>query len=289
VTERKKLDFSNSTRKVIVGTQSSRYFLLGKLEIEQPAALPESLRQLRAELMADPYFNSAPSMKPEEGKTAVIFHAKDDLAEVRDRVFHLLVRHEMRFSAVVRDKMRLVEQVQARNQAEPSYRYNENEIYDELVSQLFKTGFHQADHFELIFASRGKRNRTAALRAALQKAEQIYEQNFGVKPTHTLNVASSSPKQDPGLQAVDYFLWAPQRFCEKGEDRFWTFVWPKVRVVHDLDDTREHSFGRIYTPQKPLTLEARAKNFQPFPCPSLPALRRTSLPSRRRLARGSKG
>jgi len=29
--------------------------------------------------------------------------------------------------------------------------------------------------------------------------------------------------------------------------------------VHELDDTREHSFGAIYTPQKPLTLEARAK------------------------------
>ena len=100
-------------------------------------------------------------------KTAVIFHAKDDLAEVRDHVFHLLAEHNLHFSAVVRDKMRLVEQVQARNQAEPKYRYNENEIYDELVSQLFKTAFHQADHFELVFASRGKKNRTAALQQAL--------------------------------------------------------------------------------------------------------------------------
>ncbi len=131
-------------------------------------------------------------------------------------------------------------------------------MYDELVSQLFKTAFHQADHFELVFAGRGKKNRTAALRAALQKAEQLYEQNFGIKPKHTMNVTSSSPKQHPGLQAVDYFLWALQRFYKKGEDRFWRFVWPKVRVIHDLDDTREHSFGTIYTPQKPLTLEARA-------------------------------
>jgi len=195
-------------RKVVVGTQSSRYFLLGKLEIGNPDALARALYALRKQLLADPYFNTAPSLKPEEGKTAVIFHAKDDLAEVRDRVFHLLAEHDVRFSAVVRDKLRLVEQVQARNQAEPKYRYNENEIYDELVSQLFKTAFHQADHFELVFASRGKKNRTAALRQALGRAEQIYEQNFGVKPAHTMNVTSSSPKQDPGLQAVDYFLWA---------------------------------------------------------------------------------
>jgi hypothetical protein len=246
-------------RKVIVGTDSSRYFLLGKLEINDPPTMTQRLNDLRTKMLTDPYFNSAPSMMPEEGKTAVIFHAKDDLPEVRDRVFHLLAEHDVRFSAVVRDKARLVEQVQARNQAEPKYRYNENEIYDELVSQLFKTAFHQADHFELTFASRGKRNRTAALRVALQKAEQIYEQNFGVKPKHTVNVVSSNPRQHAGLQAVDYFVWALQRFYEKGEDRFWRFVWPKVRVVHDLDDMREHSFGTIYTSQKPLTLEARAK------------------------------
>jgi hypothetical protein len=166
---------------------------------------------------------------------------------------------ELRFAAVVRDKRRLLEQVQARNLAEPNYRYSENEIYDELVSQLFKTAFHQADHFELVFASRGEKDRSAALRTALQKAQQIYEQSFGVKSRHTVNVVNSGPAQHAGLQAVDYFLWALQRVYEKGEDRFWSFVWPKVRAVHDLDDTREHSFGTIYTPQKPLTREARAK------------------------------
>jgi hypothetical protein len=245
--------------KNIVGLETSQFFLLGKLEIGNPPALSKALHDLRQQLLADPYFNRAPSMKPEEGKTAVNFHAKDDLAEVRDRVFHLLLEQDVRFSAVVRDKQRLVEQVQARNQAEPKYRYNENEIYDELVSQLFKTGFHQADHFELVFASRGKKDRNAALRLALQKAQQIYEQSFGIKSMHTVNVVTSNPVQDAGLQAVDYFLWALQRLYEKGEDRFWSFVWPKVRAVHDLDDTREHSFGTIYTPQKPLTLEARAK------------------------------
>jgi Protein of unknown function (DUF3800) len=245
--------------KNVVGKETSQYFMLEKLEIGNPPALTQGLHDLRQKLLADPYFKLASSMKLEEGKTAVIFHAKDDLAEVRDRVFHLLLDHDVHFSAVVRDKQRLVEQVQGRNQAEPNYRYNENEIYDDMVSQLFKTGFHQADHFELVFASRGKKNRSAALRLALQKAEQIYEQNFGIKSKHTVNVMNSSPVQHLGLQAVDYFLWALQRMYEKGEDRFWSFVWPKVRVVHDLDDTREHSFGTIYTQQKPLTLEARAK------------------------------
>ena len=53
-----------------------------------------------------------------------------------------------------------------------------------------------------------------------------------------------------------------QRIYEKDEGRFWRFDWPKVRAVVDLDDTRVHRFGEIYTPQKPLTLDARAKNSQ---------------------------
>ncbi|MFN0055182.1 MAG: hypothetical protein ACKV0T_23660 [Planctomycetales bacterium] len=165
----------------------------------------------------------------------------------------------VRFSAVIRDKQILLEKVRARNLAEPKYRYNENEIYDGLVSELFTTSFHQADHFELVFASRGGKDRSAALKKALERAGEIYEQNFGVKSSHTLNVRNSSPIQFQALQAVDYFLWALQRFYEKGEDRFWTFVWPKVQVVHDLDDTREHPFGTIYTPQQPLTLEVRER------------------------------
>lgn len=245
--------------KIVVGEAGcSQYFLLGKLEIGNSPALAEALGGLRQQLLADPYFRSVPSLQPESGKTAVIFHAKDDLPEVRDRVFHLLAEHDLHFSAVVRDKRRLLELVQARNLAEPQYRYNENEIYDELVSQLFKTSFHQADHFELFFASRGEKDRSAAFRQALEKARQIYEQSFGIKSTHTVAITNSSPVQHPGLQAVDYFLWALQRLYEKEEERFWAYVWPKVRVVHDIDDTREHSFGAIYTPQKPLTRASRA-------------------------------
>src|SRR6185503_17332540 len=70
-------------RKVIVGTQSSRYFLLGKLEVSDSISIAHALNDLRSQLLADPYFNSAPSMTQAQGKTAVQFHAKDDLAEVR--------------------------------------------------------------------------------------------------------------------------------------------------------------------------------------------------------------
>lgn len=121
-------------RRSIVGQEGcSNYFILGKLEVDDPEGLSRELESLRAELLADPYFKNVPSMQPDEGKTAVLFHAKDDLPEVRYRVLKLLAGQTVSFYAVVRDKERLVEQVRARNQADPDYWYRENELYDDLV------------------------------------------------------------------------------------------------------------------------------------------------------------
>ena len=61
------------------------------------------------------------------------------------------------------------------------------------------------------------------------------------------------------MQVVDYFLWALQRFYERGEDRYLNFVWPKTVVVHDMDDNREAAHGVFYTKSRPLTLEERKK------------------------------
>ena len=105
-------------------------------------------------------------MQPNQGKTAVAFHAKDDLPEVRREVLALLLRHELRFYAVVRDKRQTLAYVRQRNEREADYRYNENELYDSLVRHLFKRRFHQADHFEIAFARRGRSDRNKAIRRA---------------------------------------------------------------------------------------------------------------------------
>src|SRR5947208_16835342 len=90
--------------KIVVGTETSQFFLLGKLEVCDCVALAQALRGLREALLTDPYFRSAPSMQPDGRKTAVKFHAKDDLPEVREHVFRLLMKQDLRFAAVVRDK-----------------------------------------------------------------------------------------------------------------------------------------------------------------------------------------
>ena len=68
-----------------------------------------------------------------------------------------------------------------------------------------------------------------------------------------------------GLQAVDYFMWALQRFYEhegpdkqESESRYIQMLWPQVGEVHDLDFvTSDGKRGVFYTREKPLSLAAR--------------------------------
>jgi len=82
----------NKRGKVIIGTEGcSRFFMLGLLDAPAPLALHTSLDSLRTQLLADPYFKNIPSMQPQQNKTAVAFHAKDDLPEIRREVFKLIM------------------------------------------------------------------------------------------------------------------------------------------------------------------------------------------------------
>jgi len=243
--------------KLMVGQEGcSRFFMMGCLEVADPAALAADLDRLRAEMLADPTINRVPSMTPERKKTAEAFHAKDDIPEVRRDVFRLLIRHDLKFYAIIRDKTALATTVRLHNERDPTYRYSENEVYDSLVSRLFRDRLHKADHHDVVFAHRGHKDRTQSLRAALEKARSNFAAKWGIHGTGTINVQAAFPRQHGGLQAVDYFLWALQRLYERGEDRYWDVVRPQARLVMDLDDLRKAQYGMWYSDRMPLTLDA---------------------------------
>ncbi len=54
------------------------------------------------------------------------------------------------------------------------------------------------------------------------------------------------------LQAADYFLWALQRHFERGESRYIEMLWPKVGLIHAVDETGGAPYGVYYTKKKPL-------------------------------------
>jgi len=243
--------------RIIVGRNGcSQHFILGLLQAQDPDALTHDLEKLRAALLADPYFKDVPSMQPEQRKTALAFHAKDDCAEVRREVFHLLLRQDLSFSAVVRNKAAVVAYVQERNRHDPAYRYRDHELYDYTVRRLFKTHLHKADQYRVCFARRGSRDRTSALRAALETAQQRAIEQWHLDRDPPIHVRSASLPGSGGLQAVDYFLWALQRLYARGEDRYITMLWPKCSLVIDVDDTRQNRYGVYYTKKKPLSLAA---------------------------------
>ena len=243
--------------RVLVGTKGcSRYFMLGLAEIAAPDVVGRALSELRARLLADAYFSGVPSMREERRKTAIAFHATDDIPEVRREVYNLLVSSDIRFFVVVRDKLKVLDYVRQRNEREQDYRYSQNELYDSLVRRLFRDRLHQEEAYDIWFARRWKSDRTVALKGALDTAQQRFARRFGVAGRAVVRVTPSTPAQCAGLQVTDYLLWAIQRLYEKQEDRFVRFVWPLVRLVHDVDDTREAEYGVYYTNKRPLTLAA---------------------------------
>jgi hypothetical protein len=248
--------FSGSGQ-VLIGTNGcSRFFALGVLDVADPARLASELTDLRNKLIADPFFATVPSMSAADKKTALAFHAKDDLPEVRREVFQLLLRHDIKFSAIVRDKAAILSYVRGRNQNSSTYRYNPNELYDYMVRRLFKERLHKHSKCHIFFARRGNSDRTAALTKALHAARTRFTQSTGIASASEIFVIPASPLQQAPLQATDYFLWALQRAFERGEDRYLQYVWGKCSLIVDADDTRHAKYGEFYTQKKPLTSAA---------------------------------
>ena len=245
--------------RILVGQEGcSKTFMLGKLDVDDPAALDAALAALRIDLLADPYFKRVPSMQTERGKTAHAFHAKDDVPEVRHQVFRLLMSFDLRFYAVVRSKAALLDYVRQRNEREPSYRYRGDELYDTLVEELFRRYHPFADRLEICFATRGNKSRTQAFRLAIEKAEARFESQYGTRRSAEVAIIASTPPQKAGLQAVDYFLWALQRHYERGESRYIELVWDKVIEIEDMDRIEAGRKGVIYNKKRPLVIDQEA-------------------------------
>lgn len=260
----------HASGKPIVGTPGcSRFFIIGKLEVDDPAALAKALTDLRQDLLADPYFAGVESFRPERKKTALLFHAKDDLPEVRYRVLNLLrsAGKTLRFHAVVCDKLALLSRETEQRQQNPGYRYQPDSIYDGLIRSLFSKFHRLADRYEVCVAKRGSKDRNHAIQAAIEHAERDFEQTFGFSRggKDVWRIIISNLKETICLQAVDYFLWALQRFYEVRhhpqtseeirEDRFLNMLWLQIGEIHDLNFGPAH--GTFFTAQRPLTLEAR--------------------------------
>lgn len=231
-----------SRGKVLIGSEGcSQFFMLGVAHIADPVKLTESLQQLRADLLADAYFHGVPSFDPSRKKTALCFHAKDDLPEVRREVFRVLARFDIQVHAIVRDKSVLLQKVRERQIVEPNYRYQPNDIYDDCISLIFQNLLHQADENRIVFARRGKSGRITSLKEAIERSKTRREEQHCTGVDKPTRVETAYPSDYAGLQAMDYYLWALQRKYEKGEERFFEMLRSSYQAIIEVEgaDLRE--------------------------------------------------
>ena len=253
----KKPDLDNGQIGAETELMKTRFFIVGLLDVPNPEALQYRVDELRAQLMGDAYFKSVPSMQPNARKTALAFHAKDDIPEVRRDVFRLLGETEgLKFFAAVTDKLSVLEYVRHNKDREPNYHYRPNDLYDYLTQHLFKQRLRQPGRCDIILSRRDRFDRSASLRELVEAARiPSKTTQSNVTGDTTVHISLATPKEHAGLQAVDYFVWALQRLYERGEERYLAYLWKAVRLVHDTDDRREAGYGVSYTQSKPLTAE----------------------------------
>ena len=241
--------------RVIVGQPGvSHCFMVGAAEIRDPAAVAARLAALRSDLLRDPYFAGVPSMQPERNRTAIAFHAKDDPPEVRREVLRLLPTFGAKVIVAIRRKAQLADFAQF-HWHEYGVKLSANDVYDDLVRRVFQNKLHVADESRIVLAPRGRSDRTVALRSAIDRAKDDFERRWRKGIDRPVNVRALSPAQAPGIQVVDYYLWALQRMYERGEDRYFNLLASQYRFVMDLDDTRRKPYGEWYSEKNPLILD----------------------------------
>ncbi len=244
--------FGAQGRSLLSAGTVNKHFILGMVQVEDPFALANELNALRTDLLADPYFKNVPSMLPSGRKTGLMFHAKDDVPEVRREVFRLLQKHPIKFFAVVRDMRSVLAIELERRRLDDKHRYKADGLYDLTVSQLFKERLHDYASCNICFSKRGQTDRTSAFEHSLETARQRFEEQSSQKVLTRLHVQVKDSRSEPALQAADYMLWALQRYYRTGEVRFIEAVWDKIGTVHAVDVLDDSPMGSYYSKKKSL-------------------------------------
>lgn len=227
----------------IVGQEGcSPILLLGFIETADPKPIRAALLDLQREIVHDPYFQDVPSIE----KTALAFHAKDDLPEVRLLVYRLLATLDFKAQVVVARKIERV----FRN----SFAANELKFYDHLVTQLFKNGLHQEQDNRVYFAKRGSRNRQAPLEAAIHESIQSFDETGKTHVNTNVTVQSQTPLGEPCLSVTDYMNWAVYRAFTRGEMRYYRAMAGKVSLLVDLYDSERYP-QNWYNAQNPFDIQ----------------------------------
>lgn len=235
--------FYNRRGEFIVGKAGcSKILLLGFLKTENPKIIRDKLGSLRKTILNDPYFNKVLSVK---NRTSKIFHATDDIPEIRERVFKLIKELPIKSEFIVARKLENIFKLK--------HQSKENVFYDDLIVKLFKNQLHKSKKNIIYFAIRGNRARQAPLEEAIRTAINAFEDQWKIKVTSEIKVFPQTPSAEPCLQIIDYINWAVQRAFIKREVRYLDFIYDKISLIVDVYDFKKYS-RNFYNSKNPLSL-----------------------------------
>lgn len=217
--------FYNRKGKLIVGEAGcSPILMLGFIETTDPHTLRQSILNLQQEVVNDPYFQGVPSLE----KTKIAFHAKDDLPEIRYRVYKHLVALDFRAQFVVARK--------SERTFQSKFGGSQSVFYDSLITRLFQNVLHRYQKNTIIFAKRGSRDRQAPLQQAIQQGIERFESAWDTIVETKISIHAQRPRGEPCLSIIDYMNWAVYRAFTRGEMRFFDTIADKVSLLVDLYD-----------------------------------------------------
>jgi hypothetical protein len=203
----------------------SPILILGFIETQNPDAIRKNVLMLQEEIIHDPYFQDFQSIQ----KTAIAFHAKDDVPEIRYRFLKLISTMDFRAQFIVARK---IERVFRNN-----FHAQESEFYDHLVSLLFQNTLHRYRSNLIYYAKRGSRDRQAPIANAIQRGLARFTDKWSVQPNSSFSIQAQTPVGEPCLSVVDYINWAVYRAFTRQEMRYFRTVEEKVDLLVDLYDT----------------------------------------------------
>lgn len=184
----------------------SRYFIIGTITLDD-CSIGNELLDLRRELAW-------------EGLHLDGFHATSDKHHVRQRVYDVISRHDLRYDATILDKRKAY----PRTYEDPLYFYKLAwYLHFQYVAEEIADA---KDELLVVASSLQIKRKIKTTKAAIHEA--VTEVVNQVSPTVTCHCAFAPAKTDPCLQIADYMTWAIQRKHELGDLRSYELVEPQI-------------------------------------------------------------
>lgn len=189
--------------------QGTRYFILTSITADS-CEVGQDLAQLRRDLVRQ-------GTELPEG-----FQATEDRQAVRDEVFRLLARHELRIDATIFEKAKTL----------PQLREDDLEFYRTALFHHLKFLLPQVvgpgDEVFVVSATLSLRRRR---RFASEAIAEVIARAAGTIP---FRVAAWTASSEPCLQVADYCSWAIQRKWERDDPRSHVLIQDKIASEFDF-------------------------------------------------------